>query len=256
MTSKRPCWGSKTKAFLSAGKKNGHASRLNANGSNFQVRSTPVLGQLLVCKWRHSGHVGGQKQKLFSPLGNQLYFDANFTKKFLLYWPPTWPPCHVVANQEFIPGTIHEEPTPAGNVHWPKSLWAPVMTSVWIQKSMSNQWVINWLVIDYRRWSMCNRSMINRQQKYCGLSITHDVIDYPSMSLIIHWCYLLLIEYLLITHCLLINYHVSQLLQLITNFQYFSLFKLPFLAQICILNSSHDPDDNAWLAKASYNDDK
>ena len=44
----------------------------------------------------------GQKQKGFYPLGNELYFDANFAKKFLLYWPPTWPPCHVVANQELV----------------------------------------------------------------------------------------------------------------------------------------------------------
>ena len=33
----------------------------------------------------HGGHVGGQEQKRFSPLGNELYFDANFAKKFLLY---------------------------------------------------------------------------------------------------------------------------------------------------------------------------
>ena len=55
---------------------------------------------LLVCKWRHGGHVGSQEQKHFSPLGNELYFDANLAEKFLLFWPPTWPPCHVVANQE------------------------------------------------------------------------------------------------------------------------------------------------------------
>ena len=55
---------------------------------------------LLVCKWRHGGHVGGQEQKHFSPLGNELYFDANLAEKFLLFWPPTWLPCHVVANQE------------------------------------------------------------------------------------------------------------------------------------------------------------
>ena len=47
-----------------------------------------------------SGHVGGQKQKRFSPLGNELYFDTNFAKKILLFWPPTWPPCREVANQE------------------------------------------------------------------------------------------------------------------------------------------------------------
>ena len=50
VTSRRPCWWSRTKAFLSA--------------------------------------------------GNELYFDANLAEKFLLYWPPTWHPCHVVTNQE------------------------------------------------------------------------------------------------------------------------------------------------------------
>ena len=45
--------------------------------------------------------LGGQKQKHFSPLGNELYFDANLAEKFLLYSPPKWPPCHVVANQEY-----------------------------------------------------------------------------------------------------------------------------------------------------------
>ena len=187
--------------------------------SNFQVRSTPVL----VCKWRHSGHVGGQKQK--------HYFDANFTKKFLLYWPPTWPPCHVFANQEFTPGTIHEEPTPAGNVHWPKSLWAPVVTSVWIQKSMSNQWVINWLVIDYRRWSMCNRSMINRRQKILW------PIDYSSMSSITHRCHWLFIDaidyslstyWLLIVYSLIIMFHnFYNLLRISSIFLYSNYLSSP-----------------------------
>ena len=53
---------------------------------------------------------------------------------------------------------------------------------------MSNRWVISWLVIDYWRWSMSNRWVIEAQ-KFCGLSITHrwhrlliDVIDYSSMT--------------------------------------------------------------------------
>ena len=33
----------------------------------------------------HGGPVGGQEQKHFSPLGNELYFDANLAEKFLLY---------------------------------------------------------------------------------------------------------------------------------------------------------------------------
>ena len=44
-----------------------------------------IQNVLLVCKWRHGGHVGGQEQKPFSPLGNELYFDANLAEKFLLY---------------------------------------------------------------------------------------------------------------------------------------------------------------------------
>jgi len=63
---------------------------------------------------------------------------------------------------------------------------------------MSNWWVISWLVIDYWRWSMSNRWVIEAQ-KNCGLSITHrwhrlliDVIDYSSM-----------------THRLLIDYYTA-----------------------------------------------
>ena len=56
---------------------------------------------LLVCTWCHGGHVGSQEQKHFSPLGTWLYFHANSSKKFLLYWPPTWLPCDMVANQEY-----------------------------------------------------------------------------------------------------------------------------------------------------------
>ena len=60
---------------------------------------------------------------------------------------------------------------------------------------MSNRWVISWLVIDYWRWSMSNRWVIEAQI-FFGLSITHrwhrlviDVIDYSSMT------YQLLIDY-------------------------------------------------------------
>ena len=35
-----------------------------------------VIKQLLVCTWRHGGHVGGQEQKYFSPLGTKLYFHV------------------------------------------------------------------------------------------------------------------------------------------------------------------------------------
>ena len=40
--------------------------------------------------WRHFRHVGGQKQYIFSPLGNKIYFHA---KLFHCFSPPTWPPC-------------------------------------------------------------------------------------------------------------------------------------------------------------------
>ena len=47
--------------------------------------------------WCHSGHVGGQEQNYFSPLGTKLYFHVNSLRKIILFWPPTWPLCHVVA---------------------------------------------------------------------------------------------------------------------------------------------------------------
>ena len=53
---------------------------------------------------------------------------------------------------------------------------------------MSNRWVISWLAIDYWRWSMSNRWVIEAP-KFCGLSIIHrwhrlliDVIDYSSIT--------------------------------------------------------------------------
>ena len=39
--------------------------------------------------------------KHFSPLGTKLHFHVNSSIKNLLFWPPTWPPCHVVANQKY-----------------------------------------------------------------------------------------------------------------------------------------------------------
>ena len=54
---------------------------------------------------------------------------------------------------------------------------------------MSNRWIISWLVIDYWRWSMSNRRVIEAQ-KFCGLSITH-------------WCNWLLMDDPLIAHRLL-----------------------------------------------------
>ena len=57
---------------------------------------------------------------------------------------------------------------------------------------MSNRWVISWLVIDYWRWSMSNRSP----------KILWP-IDYSSMTSITHWCNWLLIDDPSITHHLL-----------------------------------------------------
>ena len=58
-------------------------------------------GSLLVCTWCHGGHVDGQEQKHLSSLGNKLYFHVNSSLKILFYWPPTWPPCDVVATFDF-----------------------------------------------------------------------------------------------------------------------------------------------------------
>lgn len=35
-------------------------------------------------------------------LGSELHFYLNSWEKILLYCPPTWPPCHVVASQEEV----------------------------------------------------------------------------------------------------------------------------------------------------------
>ena len=39
------------------------------------------LSVLLACTWRHGGHVGSQKQKLFSPLATKLHFHVNSSRK-------------------------------------------------------------------------------------------------------------------------------------------------------------------------------
>ena len=44
--------------------------------------------QLLVCMWRHGGHVGGQEQKHFSPLGTKLYFHLNSSRKYYFVLTP------------------------------------------------------------------------------------------------------------------------------------------------------------------------
>ena len=39
---------------------------------------------------------------MFSPLGAKLYFHVNSWRKNYIVLPPIWPPCHVVANQEYV----------------------------------------------------------------------------------------------------------------------------------------------------------
>ena len=43
---------------------------------------------LLVCTWRHGGHVGGQEQKLFSPLRTKLFFHVNSSRKYSFVLTP------------------------------------------------------------------------------------------------------------------------------------------------------------------------
>ena len=51
----------------------------------------------IACSWCHGGHVGGEGKKNFSPLAT-LFSCKSFTKRIVLYWPSTWPPCHVVSD--------------------------------------------------------------------------------------------------------------------------------------------------------------
>ena len=73
------------------------------------------------------------------------------------------------------------------------NLHSPLAVLLGIIYAWFNSWVINWLVIDYRRWSMSNQRLINAK-KFCGPSITHrchrlpiDIIDCSLMLLITHW---------------------------------------------------------------------
>ena len=44
-------------------------------------------------------YVGDQEH--FSPLGTKQHFNVHYSRKNLLFWSPTLPPCQVVANQEY-----------------------------------------------------------------------------------------------------------------------------------------------------------
>ena len=55
----------------------------------------------MVCTRHHGSHVGGQEQKHLPPLGTELHFHVNSSRKknsFVLT-EHSWPPCHMVANQ-------------------------------------------------------------------------------------------------------------------------------------------------------------
>ena len=47
----------------------------------WHVRPVPRVSVLLVCMWRHGGHVRGQEQNHFSPLGTKLCFQVNSSRK-------------------------------------------------------------------------------------------------------------------------------------------------------------------------------
>ena len=54
----------------------------------FDWRRESKERELLVCTWRHGGHVGGQEQKHFSPLGTKLYFHVNSSRKYSFVLTP------------------------------------------------------------------------------------------------------------------------------------------------------------------------
>ena len=60
-----------------------------------------TLYRIALAQARKPGHFGGQEQKHFSSLGTKVYSCEFFAKKNSIGLTPTWPPCHVVANQEY-----------------------------------------------------------------------------------------------------------------------------------------------------------
>ena len=47
-----------------------------------------IIYKLLVCTWRHGGHVDGQEQKHVFPLGTKLHFHLNFLWKNCIVLTP------------------------------------------------------------------------------------------------------------------------------------------------------------------------
>ena len=70
-----------------------------------------------------------------------------------------------------------------------------------------------------------------------------DVIDYSSMLLIIHWCYWLLIDYLLITHLLLIDFSTFRSFIMLHNF--YSLLRISLIFLYYNYLSSHK--SSSWI---------
>ena len=62
---------------------------LNVDHENRNAWVSQIL--LLVCHRHHGSHAGGQEQSDFLC---EIFF--------LLFGPPTWPPCHAVASQEWV----------------------------------------------------------------------------------------------------------------------------------------------------------
>ena len=104
---------------------------------------------------------------------------------------------------------------------------------------MANQWVVNWLVIDYRRWSMSNWWLID-DKKFCGPSITQT-------SLITHQCEWLCIDATVITHWLHIDYSYFIMLH-----NFYSLLQISSMCLYYNYLSLHKssswtvPDENNW----------
>ena len=75
-----------------------HLLRRKVNARHILV-SNAIAG--LHVTWRRPCWRSRTKPFLFFRNKN-LFSCKFFAKKILLFWPPTWPPCHVVANQELL----------------------------------------------------------------------------------------------------------------------------------------------------------
>ena len=90
-------------------------------------------------QWRHSGHVGDHEQNcLISPLGTKSRFHVNSSKHCLLYWPPTWLPYHLTANQAQQPQIMMTFfwVSIEDKISWDTLLWRTFLSvvSYWLSK--------------------------------------------------------------------------------------------------------------------------